>query len=275
MPIRIPRTHAEYTFVTRSFAEGRTGMTGGLFRAPLRRAAHTAYVLLLVLIFGAFFGRASSAGFPFPARGASIGAREGRVFTVVVDAGHGGVDGGAVGSKSKVAEAGLNLSVAKLVEEKLKISGIDVLMTRTDENALASGKKSDMQARKEIMNLPGVTVVVSIHMNKFKDTTVHGAMAFFMPGSDEGQKLAQLVADAVCDSTEQNRRKASKADFFMLRESPSPSVLVECGFLSNAAEEEKLLDPEYQEKIADGIVRGVIAYLRTLPVSEYESEFDG
>lgn len=244
-------------------------------RAPLRRAVHTAYVLLFVLIFGVFFSRIASDGFFPGARGASIGAQEGRVFTVVVDAGHGGVDGGAVGSKSKVAEAGLNLSVAKLVEEKLLQSGIEVIMTRTDENALAPNKTGDMQARKKIMNTPGVTVVVSIHMNKFKDTTVHGAMAFFMPGSEEGQTLAQLVVDAVCESTDQNRRKASKADFFMLRESPSPSVLVECGFLSNAAEEQKLLDPEYHEKLADGIVRGVIAYLKTLPLEEYEGEFDG
>lgn len=242
-------------------------------RAPLRRAVHTAYVVLFALTAGVFFSRAAGGGAPF--LNASGLAQEGRVFTVVVDAGHGGIDGGAVGTKSKVPEAGLNLAVAKLVEEKLLKSGVSVIMTRTDENALASGKKADMQARKEIMNMEGVTVVVSIHMNKFKDSTVHGAMAFFMPDSEEGQKLAQFVTDAVCLETGQNPRKAAKADFFMLRESPSPSVLVECGFLSNAAEEEKLLDPNYQEKLAAGIVKGILSYLKTLPLEEYEGENDG
>lgn len=246
-------------------------MSRASFRAPLRRAVHTMYVLFAVLTAGVFLSRAVQQGLFPNARGVSIGAREGRVFTVVVDAGHGGVDGGAVGSKSKVAEAGLNLTVAKLVQEKLEQSGIAVLMTRTDENALGPGKKSDMQARKKIMNTEGVDIVVSIHMNKFKDSSVHGAMAFFMPDSEKGQKLAQFVIDAVCASTEQNARKASKADFFMLRESPAPSVLVECGFLSNAVEEQKLLDPDYQEKLADGIVRGVIGYLKTLPISEEEA----
>ncbi|HWS28818.1 MAG TPA: N-acetylmuramoyl-L-alanine amidase [Clostridia bacterium] len=240
--------------------------------APLRRAAHTAYMLVFVLVAGIFLSRAAMEGGFLHASGP---AQEGRVFTVVVDAGHGGIDGGAVGSKSKVPEAGLNLTVAKLVEEKLTQSGITVLMTRTDENALAKGKKDDMQARKKIMNTEGVTVVVSIHMNKFTDPTAHGAMAFFMPDSEEGRKLAQFTIDAVCSATGQNPRKAAKADFFMLRESPSPSVLVECGFLSNAAEEQKLLDPDYQEKLATGIVRGVIDYLKTLPIEEYEGDYEG
>jgi N-acetylmuramoyl-L-alanine amidase len=241
--------------------------------APLRRAAHTAYILVFVLAAGIFLSRAAMEGGFLYASGGSM--QEGRVFTVVVDAGHGGIDGGAVGSKSKVPEAGLNLTVAMLVKDKLLQSGISVLMTRTDENALAKGKKADMQARKQIMNKEGVTLVVSIHMNKFTDSTVHGAMAFFMPGSEEGRKLAQFTIDAVCASTEQNPRKAAKADFFMLRESPSPSVLVECGFLSNAKEEQKLLDPAYQEKLAAGIVRGVIDYLKTLPIEEYENNYEG
>ncbi|HWR19342.1 MAG TPA: N-acetylmuramoyl-L-alanine amidase [Clostridia bacterium] len=243
--------------------------------APFRRAIHTAYMLVFVLVTGIFLSRATmEGGFLY----ASGSIQEGRSFIVVVDAGHGGIDGGAVGSKSKVAEAGLNLTVAKLVEEKLKQSGIYVLMTRTDENALAKGKKPDMQARKKIMNTEGVSVVVSIHMNKFTDSTVHGAMAFYMKDSEEGRKLAQFTIDAVCLATDQKPRKAANADFFMLRESPSPSVLVECGFLSNAKEEQKLLDPAYQEKLATGIVRGIIDYLKTLPIDEYEknySNFEG
>lgn len=238
----------------------------------LKRAYHTLTILCVALVFGMFFARMAEKGVHF---GADARKEEPRAFYVVVDAGHGGIDGGAVGTKSKVPEAGLNLSVALLVEQKLRESGIDVSMTRTDENALADGKKADMQARKKIMNRDGVDVVVSIHMNRFKDPGAKGAMAFYMPDSQEGQKLAELVLSAVCEETGQNPRKPQKANFFILRESLSPAVLVECGFLSNAAEEQKLLDESYQELLANGIVKGVIAYLKTLPVPVGEDGFDG
>ncbi|MEA5058532.1 MAG: N-acetylmuramoyl-L-alanine amidase [Candidatus Pelethousia sp.] len=185
-------------------------------------------------------------------------------YTVVLDAGHGGVDGGAVGSKTGIAEAGLNLTVVKLVQAELEEEGVRVLLTRTDENALARGKKADMQARKAIMNKPGVDIVVSIHMNKFTDSSVKGPMAFYMKGSDEGRRLAELVITAVCESVEAPSRKANPADFFMIRESPSPSVLVECGFLSNPAEEALLQDPQYQRKLASGVVKGVMDFLRSM-----------
>lgn len=185
-------------------------------------------------------------------------------YTVVLDAGHGGVDGGAVGSKTGVVEAGLNLAIVKLVQAGLEEQGVRVLLTRTGEDALARGKKPDMQARKVIINQPEVDIVVSIHMNKFKDASVRGPMAFYMKGSEEGRRLAELVIAAVCEAVERPVRKANPADYFMIRESPSPSVLVECGFLSNAEEEALLQDPQYQRILAEGIVQGVMAYLESL-----------
>jgi len=189
-------------------------------------------------------------------------------YTVVLDAGHGGIDGGAVGTKTGVVEAGLNLTMVKLIQSGLEARGVRVLLTRTDEEALAKGKKADMQARKKIMNEPGVDVVVSIHMNKFSDTSVKGPMAFYMKGSEEGRRLAELVITAVCEAVGSPVRKANPGDFFMIRESPSPSVLVECGFLSNEGEELRLQDPQYQRTLAGGVITGVMQYLESMPAAD-------
>ncbi|MBR2328593.1 MAG: N-acetylmuramoyl-L-alanine amidase, partial [Clostridia bacterium] len=116
-------------------------------------------------------------------------------LTIVVDPGHGGADGGAV-SADGIQEAGLNLTVAKMLKAQLEELGMEVIMTRQDENALASTKKADMAARRSIMNQNGVDGVVSIHMNKFTDCSVHGPMTFYMEGREEGAKLAKAVIDS-------------------------------------------------------------------------------
>lgn len=189
-------------------------------------------------------------------------------YTVVLDAGHGGVDGGAVGSKTGVVEAGLNLTMVKLVQEGLEARGVCVLLTRADDDALAKGKKADMQARKKVMNQPGVDIVVSIHMNKFTDSAVKGPMAFYMKGSEEGRRLAELVITAVCEAVGSPTRKANPADYFMIRESPLPSILIECGFLSNASDEALLQDPQYQRALAEGVITGVMGYLESRPAPQ-------
>ena len=182
-------------------------------------------------------------------------------YTIVVDAGHGGMDGGAVGSDSGVKEAGLNLLVATRVANLLTQQGINVILTRTGEDALAATKQADMAARKELFNRPEVDLVVSIHMNKFTDRSISGAMAYYMAGSDQGQKLAQKVIDQICTAVERPKRLANPGDYFVIRECPCPAVLVECGFLSNSGDEKALQDPAHQEKLARAIVEGVTEYL--------------
>ena len=182
-------------------------------------------------------------------------------YLVVIDAGHGGKDGGAVG-KNGTVEAQINLSVAFYLKEALEAAGIDVLLTRTDENALAGTKKTDMAARKQIVETPGVDVVVSVHMNSFKDRSVRGPMAFHMKDSERGKQLAQYVVASLCEAVAHPLRNANPGDFFMVRESPVPAVLVECGFLSNAEDEALLNDPEHQQKLAGAICQGVLNYLR-------------
>ncbi len=181
-------------------------------------------------------------------------------YTVVVDAGHGGPDGGAVGVHGTV-EAGLNLTVAQLLKAELERRGVTVIMTRETVDALGDTKKADMAARGRIIAMPEADVVVSVHMNKFTDCSVHGSMAYYMQGSDEGGILAQCVIDAVTDITGQGRRDANPGDYFVLRKGAAPSVLVECGFLSNSEDEAKLTDEAYQRLLAKGIADGVCAYL--------------
>ena len=181
-------------------------------------------------------------------------------LTVAVDAGHGGFDGGAVGVTG-VVEAGLNLAVAQEVERLFCERGFSVRMTRTDDEALGATKREDMAARRAILSDAGVDLVVSIHMNKFSDPAVRGAMAYYMQGSAEGEALAQHVIDAVTEATGQKKRGANPGDYFVVRECSAPAVLVECGFLSNAEEETLLADPAYQKRLAAAIVQGVSDYL--------------
>lgn len=181
-------------------------------------------------------------------------------FTVVVDAGHGGADGGATGIDTGVVEAGLNLTVARLLEETLTARGVCVIMTREDEHALADTKRADMEARREILREQAADLVVSIHMNKFTDRSVSGAMAYYMQGSADGEKLAQCVIDSVCDAIGQRRRAANPGDYFVIRECAVPAVLVECGFLSNPEDEKKLQDEAHQRLLAEAIADGVMAY---------------
>lgn len=186
-------------------------------------------------------------------------------LTIVVDAGHGGADGGAA-SADGVQEAGLNLSVAKLLKAELEALGMEVIMTREDENALSATKKADMAARGSIMNRPEVDGVVSVHMNKFTDCAVHGPMAFYMEGSGEGEKLAKAVIDSVTAAIGAPARLANPGDYYVIRESQPVAVLVECGFLSNSEDVKLLTDPAHQKTLAKAIAAGVQSYFNGVNV---------
>ncbi|MCR5808514.1 MAG: N-acetylmuramoyl-L-alanine amidase [Clostridiales bacterium] len=180
-------------------------------------------------------------------------------FVIVVDAGHGGPDGGASGSAG-VPEAGLNLAVARFLADELTKDGYYVIMTRDSDNALGGTKDEDMQTRREIMQLECVDLVVSIHMNKFRDRTVSGPMVFYMRGSEEGKMLAESVMYCLCEKLGRPQRFANPEDLFVLRVPKAPSVLVECGFLSNPSDEEKLLTEEHQRLLAQAVAEGINDY---------------
>ncbi len=179
---------------------------------------------------------------------------------IVIDAGHGNPDGGAEGVTGAV-EAGLNLSVANMLKDELTAMGHSVTMTRSDENALADTKRADMSARRDIMNAPGVDMVISVHMNKFTDSSVCGPMVFYMEGSAEGERLAKTIIDSLCEALGRPKRLANPGDYFVIRESIPVAVIVECGFLSNPNDEKLLTTEAHQRLLAKAISAGIADYI--------------
>jgi N-acetylmuramoyl-L-alanine amidase len=186
-------------------------------------------------------------------------------YTVVIDAGHGGLDGGAVGRLTGVREDGLNLVVAKKLKSLFEKNGIAVVMTRSDEKALDSSKHADMARRREIIQSAGADIVISIHMNKFQDSAVSGPMAFYHEGSEEGKKLAELIQTELNARLDPPKPRTFRPEtYFILRSGDCPCVLVECGFLSNEREERLLQSEDYQDLCAKAIYAGARAYIDQL-----------
>ncbi len=182
---------------------------------------------------------------------------DGRV--IVVDAGHGGFDPGTIGV-SGLREDDLNLAVAGYLKDELEACGARVVMTREDEGALAADKKSDMAERRRIIEQSGSDIVISIHMNNFKqDPKVWGPLVLFMLGSDRGKKLAEAVQESL--NTALNASGTARSEnLYILKSGNQPCVLVECGYLSNEEEERRLGQPDHQKKVAAAICEGVSAY---------------
>lgn len=180
---------------------------------------------------------------------------------IVIDPGHGGIDSGAVGV-SGAREDELNLKVALKLKNYLTEHGATVILTRETNKGLASRKSDDMRKRREIIKESNADIVVSIHMNKFTQAKYFGAQTFYMKGSIKGEELARHIQTRLVeDLIENNIRKIKAVDnFLVLKASSAPSVLVECGFLSNPREEALLKTDEYQEKVAWSIYCGILEY---------------
>ena len=189
------------------------------------------------------------------------------LFTVVVDAGHGGIDGGVSGINSKVKESDLNLDIAKKLEQKLFAAGVRVVMTRTSYGGLygttAPGfKRRDMQKRAKIINSAKASALVSIHLNYYSQSSRRGATTFYNPKSQQSERLADVIQGQLNQLSGQTREFSPlKGDYYLLNVADCPSVICECGFLSNAEDEKLLLDENYREEIANRIYLGVLSFL--------------
>ena len=184
-------------------------------------------------------------------------------YVVVLDAGHGGIDGGVVGQNTGTKESEINLEMVFLLKDLFEKGGFKVVLTRSDQNGLYGNattgfKKRDMQKRFDIIRESKANLVLSLHCNKFADSSRSGPQVFF--GDSEGQKLAGKMQTVLNDFTN-NNHSALKGDYFMLKCTTSPSVIVECGFLSNPNDEAKLCDQSYRKRLADVIYKGVLLYL--------------
>lgn len=197
----------------------------------------------------------------FAVRGTSSPKPE---YTIVIDAGHGGRDGGAVG-QSGVSESQLNLDYALTLKGLAEEFGVGVVMTRSDMNGLydegaPNKKRSEMEKRRQIINSSGADLMVSIHMNSFALPSSRGAYVFYGKGKDDGFNLAKSIQTSLSSSVDYARGYVSVGDYFVLNYSSIPSALVECGFVSNPEEEKLLLDKEYRKKFCYSLLVGILSY---------------
>lgn len=180
---------------------------------------------------------------------------------IVLDSGHGGSDPGKIGINDAL-EKEINLAIAKKVKAYLEEQNVEVIMTRTDENSLAESKTEDMKKRVAIINEQTPYLAVSIHQNSYPEESIQGAQVFYYTHSDEGKKAAEILQEALLKADTDNTRQAKANDtYYMLRRTEVPTVIVECGFLSNLQEAELLTTETYQDKMAAAICEGILQYL--------------
>lgn len=186
-------------------------------------------------------------------------------YTIVIDAGHGGIDGGSVGKTTGKDENFLNLEYSKTFKKILESYNFNVIMTRSDLNGLyditaTNKKKSDMEKRKEIILNSNADLVISIHMNSFPLKSSKGAQCFYKSNDISSQTLASSIQEIFVKTLPNAKNSANTGDYFILNCSNIPSVIVECGFLSNAEEERLLVTEDYRNTVCTSIFIGILNF---------------
>lgn len=187
---------------------------------------------------------------------------------LIIDAGHGGEDGGAV--VGDVLEKDINLDISYDTADLLKLFGFDVSMTRSSDNALTNEGKdvkqrkyNDMKMRLDMYNSSADNVIISIHQNKFSSASSHGAQVFYSPNNENSLRLAESMRNSVVSMIQpDNERECKKAgkEIYLLKNTDNPAVIVECGFISNQNERKLLLEKSYQKKMALAVTTGFLDY---------------
>ncbi len=189
---------------------------------------------------------------------------------IVIDAGHGGEDGGA--SANGLLEKDINLSIALKLRDMLTISGYKVVMTRDSDVSVYDStadttrekKVSDLKNRAEMINSSKNNILVSIHQNKFEQSQYFGTQMFYSKNDPKSAVLAEELRKSVTGMLQpDNKRELKQADsnIYILDKAQVPAVIVECGFLSNEEEAKKLADSDYQQKMAFAIYSGILGYM--------------
>lgn len=230
--------------------------------------------IAFVLLFGAsllLFALQTAQAFGVVEFHADFFAKKG---TVVLDAGHGGEDGGAVGTNGAM-EKDINLSIALELEKYLKQNNFNVVMIRDGDYSvgdqglptIAERKRSDTKTRLRMIEEAGDCIFLSIHQNHFTESKYDGAQMFYSGNREESAVLAECIRQNIVSSLQpENHRESKQAEkgIYLLYHCRVPAVLVECGFLSNPAEAEKLSTESYQKDMAAAIYNGLIDYLQTV-----------
>ncbi len=185
---------------------------------------------------------------------------------LVIDAGHGGMDGGAVG-ESGVLEKDINLKVAMYLKEIAEKNGKTVIMTRSEDTSLhttdsakiRNQKRSDLENRRQILQNNNTGIFVSIHMNKFDSKDVRGAQVFYA-NNDPSRNLATKIQTSLINGLNDGNKRVAKpapSNLYIFKGCNSTAVVVECGFVSCPEEEKLLVAEEYQQKLAQCIYDGI------------------
>lgn len=195
--------------------------------------------------------------------------REKKKICVVIDAGHGGADPGKVGINGAL-EKDINLEIAEKLKMFLEQEDIEVVLTRDsdmglyDENA-TNKKVQDMKRRVEIIEASNPILTVSIHQNSYHEEYVHGAQTFYYANSEQSKILAEKIQLLLIDKIDDDNTRMAKSNdsYYLLKKTSTPIVIVECGFLSNSEEAQKLESDTYQEKMAWAIHLGILQYINS------------
>lgn len=181
---------------------------------------------------------------------------------VVLDAGHGGRDPGKIGA-GEIQEKDVNLKIAKKLKGKLEERGIQAVLTREKDETLApegsaNRQVEDIKKRVERIDGENALLAVSIHQNSYQDPEVRGAQVFYYQHSTKGKEAAAILQEALTRMDPEHPREAkANGTYYLLRRTQTPTVIVECGFLSNPEEAKLLASEEYQEKIAEAVAEGI------------------
>lgn len=192
---------------------------------------------------------------------------------IVIDPGHGGIDPGAIG-KTGVYEKEINLNIALNLQALLEQSGCVTQLTRAidesihdqDKNSIRAKKNSDLKNRKKIIDSSQADAYISIHLNSFPQERYKGVQSFYPRDNDESKRLAENIQNELKATLQitDNRDALPIKEVYLMQNTNIPSVIVECGFLSNSEEEKNLTDEAYRRKVAWGIYLGIMKYFESM-----------
>ena len=205
------------------------------------------WILALVLLTGCIYGSYTLS------RYTEADQVEAKQAQVILDAGHGGSDPGKIGLNNLLEKEKITAELTRKEDKGLGTTGD------------GSKKTEDMQARVKMINETKPVLTVSIHQNSYEDPEIHGAQVFYYIHSREGEAVAKILQESLQEIDPENHRRAKANEtYYLLRRTKVPTVIVECGFLTNPEEAEKLSGEEYQEQVAEAVAKGIAKCLEYL-----------
>ncbi|MCD7824274.1 MAG: N-acetylmuramoyl-L-alanine amidase [Oscillospiraceae bacterium] len=227
-------------------------------------------LIVMLCAFLLVFGFVSTADEPIAVIPADAEA-ESVYPTIILDAGHGGIDSGCV-SINGVEEKDINLSIMLRLQGMLEAAGFDTIVTRSTDTSihdpgitgLGNQKKSDMENRLAIVNSVENAIFISVHQNTYTDSKYSGAQMFYTVESSESAKLAGILQSSFVRYLQPDNERETKpvgSEIYLLHFANCPAVMAECGFLSNQEEADKLETEEYQSEVAFVLFSGICEYI--------------